>query len=154
MKENIDPLSRLLASKAAYPLGGDIPFFEFADFTELKLMLFDLGLGSVLEATIAAARKVAAQRPADTETSTVVPVRSAPLPPNSYNAALALGMLFVFVNDRTDIDGLLLLCLIPPGKEAVAAGLLGAMVMEFQAGYSERAAPQLELLELTKPKRN
>jgi hypothetical protein len=105
MKENVNPLLHLPASKAAYPLGGDIPFFVFNNFGELKIVLFDLGLGSVLEATIAAARKVAAGRSADTETSTVVPLRC-PLPPNSYNASLALGFLYLFVNDRTDIDGL------------------------------------------------
>ena len=133
-------LRRLKRFGAHYPQGPGLACFTAGEFTEIKALMFEMGSGDQLETFIAKAKELARDHPADHELSAMCPLQFHDLPANPYGARVAIGSLSLFVNDRTDVDGFLLLCLPVPAFEASAMLLCATMAGNFAELYPREKA--------------
>jgi hypothetical protein len=143
-------LKRFNRSEAHYPSGPGLAVFQFADFTEIKAILFEFGLGQELPGYINAAKDAALQFPPDKETSACMPIRSRALAANEYEALHAVGILFIFVNRRTDVDGSMIVCLPTPARELDAISICLEMAARFFGGLPGGGELHLALFEKLK----
>jgi hypothetical protein len=147
---NPNPFHRFNPAQARYPSGPGLAAFEFGDFTEIKALLFELGLGQELPSWLTTAKSAATRIPAEKECSTCFPVRSPRLPANDFGAHAAIGILFIFINRRIDIDGCMVICLPTPGREVDAAAICAQMAASFFANVPGGGGLHLEFIEQLK----
>jgi len=133
-------LRRLKRLGAHYPQGPGLACFTSDDFTQVKALMFEMGSGDQLQTYIAKAKELASDHPADHELSTMCPLHFRDLPANPYGARAAIGALSLFVNDRTDVEGFLILCLPTPAFEFSAMLLCGLIAARFASGYAGEEA--------------
>jgi hypothetical protein len=133
-------LKRLKRFGAHYPQGPGLACFMSAEFTQIKALMLEMGSGAQLETYIVKAKELASDHPADYELSAMCPLHFRDLPANPYGARVAIGSLSLFVNDRSDVDGFLTLCLPIPAMEFSAMLLCGILAAEFLSGYSHGKA--------------